>query len=166
MKVIELVQADITSLDVDCIVNAANISLLGGAGVDGAIHQAAGPELLEECKKLNGCNIGEVKMTKGYNLAAKFIIHTVGPVWRGAQKNELVNLKNCYLRSLKLAANNGLQSIAFPCISTGAYHFPKEIAAMIAIETVEEFLRYNKQLTKIVFCCFDDENYSVYKNSL
>jgi O-acetyl-ADP-ribose deacetylase (regulator of RNase III) len=166
MNRIELVQADITSLDVDCIVNAANSSLLGGGGVDGAIHAAAGPELLEECKTLNGCNVGEAKITKAYNLPSKFIIHTVGPVWRGAKKNEINNLRNCYLNSLRLAVKNGLESIAFPAISTGAFHFPKEIAAMVAIEAIEIYLRNNKQITKVVLCVFDDENYQVYKNSL
>ncbi|MGB5989640.1 MAG: O-acetyl-ADP-ribose deacetylase [Marinifilaceae bacterium] len=166
MKAIELIQADITSLEVDCIVNAANSSLLGGSGVDGAIHEAAGPELLEECKTLNGCEVGKVEITKGYNLPAKYVIHTVGPVWHGARKNEVNNLRNCYINSLRLAVKTGLESIAFPCISTGVYHFPKEIAAMVALEAVEAFLRNNKQIKKVIFCVFDDENYSVYKNSL
>ena len=163
---IELIQGDITKLEVDAIVNAANKSLLGGGGVDGAIHRAAGPELLEECRTLNGCETGEAKITKGYNLQALHVIHTVGPVWYRGINNEPQLLANCYKNSLELAVNNKLKTIAFPNISTGVYRFPKEIAASIAIRTVKDFLSKNKQILKVYFVCFDDENYNLYKERL
>lgn len=162
----ELIQGDITKLEVDAIVNAANKSLLGGGGVDGAIHRAAGPELLEECKTLNGCKTGQAKITKGYKLPARYVVHTVGPVWNGGKNNEVELLKNCYLNSLKLASRHGLSSIAFPNISTGVYHFPKDQAADIAISTVSDYLRQNESIEKVYFVCFDKENYEIYRKKL
>lgn len=163
---IALIQEDITSLSVDAIVNAANSKLAGGGGVDGAIHRVAGPELLEECKKLNGCQTGSAKITKAYNLPCKFVIHTVGPVWRGGNANESELLKTCYSTSLEIANNNNLTSIAFPNISTGIYGFPKKKAAQIAVDTVKDFLSKNKILQNVYFVCFDDENYGIYKQIL
>jgi O-acetyl-ADP-ribose deacetylase len=166
MSKIEVIQDDITKLEVDAIVNAANKSLLGGGGVDGAIHRAAGDELLEECKTLNGCETGEAKITKGYQLPAKFIIHTVGPVWHGGTNNEPELLANCYKNSLQRAVENNIKTIAFPNISTGVYAFPKDKAAQIAINTVSDFLKNNKKIEKVYFICFDNENYNLYKNIL
>jgi len=166
MAKIELIQDDITKLEVDAIVNAANKSLLGGGGVDGAIHRAAGSELLEECKTLNGCETGEAKITKGYHLPAKFVIHTVGPVWHGGQNNEYELLANCYNNSLKLALENNIKTIAFPNISTGVYGFPKDKAAKTALKTVTNFLNQHNQIKKVYFVCFDNENYSLYKELL
>ncbi|MFP4025276.1 MAG: O-acetyl-ADP-ribose deacetylase [Thiohalospira sp.] len=166
MSRIELIQDDITKLEVDAIVNAANKSLLGGGGVDGAIHRAAGSELLEECKTLNGCETGEAKITKGYHLPAKFVIHTVGPVWHGGTNNEPELLANCYKNSLKLAVEHNIKTIAFPNISTGIYGFPKDKAAQTAINTVSGFLKNNKMIKKVFFVCFDNENYNLYKNIL
>lgn len=163
MAEIEIIQGDITKLKVDSIVNAANTSLLGGGGVDGAIHRAAGPELLQECKTLNGCSTGNAKLTKGYFLPAKFVIHTVGPVWQNGNSGEIANLTSCYKQSLKIAIQNSLKSIAFPNISTGVYHFPKRRAAEIAISTVREFLKADLSIEKVIFCCFDSENYELYK---
>ena len=163
ISIIEIVKADITKLNVDAIVNAANSSLLGGGGVDGAIHRAAGPKLLEECKKLNGCKTGEAKITKGYNLQSKFVIHTVGPIWNGGNYNEDELLTNCYLNSLKLAVENKIKTIAFPAISTGVYGFPLERAAQIAIKTVKKFIQSDKSIEKIIFVCFDDRTYQTYK---
>jgi len=157
-----IIKGDITTLEVDAIVNAANKSLLGGGGVDGAIHRAAGKELLAECITLNGCETGKAKITNGYNLIAKHIIHTVGPVWHGSGNNEATLLASCYLESLQLAINNNLQSIAFPNISTGVYGFPKEQAALIAIESVKEFINKNKVDLKVIFCCFDEDNFKLY----
>jgi len=164
MEKIEIFRGDITKLNVDAIVNAANKTLLGGGGVDGAIHRAAGKELLEECRILNGCQTGEAKITKGYKLHAKFVIHTVGPVWYGGKNNETELLKNCYNNCLLLADSYELATIAFPNISTGVYRFPKEKAAKIAISTVQKFLENNQTIKKVVFAVFDEENYTLYKN--
>ena len=161
-----LLQDDITKLNVDAIVNAANRTLLGGGGVDGAIHRAAGSELLAECRLLNGCNTGDAKITKGYRLPAKFVIHTVGPVWHGGMHNEEKLLASCYRRSLELAAENGCADIAFPNVSTGIYHFPKERAAKIALETVSNFLAEHALPKKVYFVCFDAENHSIYEHLL
>jgi O-acetyl-ADP-ribose deacetylase (regulator of RNase III) len=163
---IELLQGDITQLDVDAIVNAANRSLLGGGGVDGAIHRAAGSGLLDECKSLNGCETGQAKITKGYQLRAKYVIHTVGPVWHGGNTNEDKLLASCYQQSLDLAKKNQAQSIAFPNISTGVYDFPKQRAAEIAIATVRDFLINNTNPESIIFCCFDQENFLLYQHLL
>lgn len=162
---IEIQQADITTLQVDAIVNAANSSLLGGGGVDGAIHKAAGKQLLEECRKLNGCPTGQAKITKGYNLNAKYIIHTVGPIWSGGYNNEAKLLAQCYSNSLRLALSNGdIKTMAFPNISTGVYGFPKGQAARIAIETTQKFLRETLYDLKVIFVTFDQENYKLYAN--
>lgn len=166
MSQIELIKADITSLKVDAIVNAANSSLLGGGGVDGAIHRAAGPGLLSECKTLGGCPVGDAKVTSAYNLLAKFVIHTVGPVWHGGTQNEEELLKNCYNNSLDIALHLKLRSIAFPNISTGVYRYPKDLAAEIAIRTVKEKLKASNEFEKVVFVAFDDENYDLYKTIL
>lgn len=166
MSTIELVMGDLTQMDVDAIVNAANETLLGGGGVDGAIHRAAGPQLLEECRTIGGCPTGEARITKGYNLKARYVIHTVGPVWRGGQHGETQLLRSAYLSSLKLAQQYGLKSIAFPNISTGVYHFPKQSAAQIAIRAVREFTAQNLLPERIVFVCFDEENYSIYNKLL
>ncbi len=166
MKRIKLHKGDITKLNVDAIVNAANTTLLGGGGVDGAIHRAAGPKLHEECKTLNGCATGEAKITKGYNLPAKFVIHTVGPVWNGGKYNEENLLAGCYKNSLKLAEENNITSIAFPAISTGVYRFPAELAARIAIREVKNFLVKNDTLAKVIFVCFDESTYKVYEKYL
>jgi O-acetyl-ADP-ribose deacetylase (regulator of RNase III) len=166
MNHIELNQGDITQLAVDAIVNAANPSLLGGGRVDGAIHRAAGPGLLEECKALKGCLTGDAKVTSGYNLPAKFVIHTVGPVWKGGSENEKQLLASCYRNSLRIASNMKLKSIAFPNISTGAYGFPKKLAAEIAIGTVREFLAEHQDIEKVVFSVFDEENHRIYRGLL
>lgn len=163
---IELYQGDITNLEVDAIVNAANKSLLGGGGVDGAIHKAAGPELKEEAKTLNGAETGEAKITKGYELPAKHVIHTVGPVYNDGTKGEDELLKNCYENSMDIAAENDVQTIAFPSISTGAYGYPMEEATKIAIETVQEKLKEHQDIEKVYFVSFSEEDYKVYENQL
>ena len=151
---IEIIEGDITRQNVDAIVNAANTILLGGGGVDGAIHRASGPKLLEECKTLLGCKTGEAKITKGYNLPAKFVIHIAGPIWNGGNRNEDELLANCYRNSLELAIKNNIKTIAFPAISTGVYRFPIERAAKIAISEVKNFLEKNKSIEKVIFVCF------------
>lgn len=161
---IKLLQGDITLLEVDVIVNAANNSLLGGGGVDGAIHRAAGAELLESCARLNGCETGKAKITNGFNLHAKKIIHTVGPIWKGGNSNEKDLLQNCYLESIKLASLNACDTIAFPNISTGIYGFPKLFAAEIAVSNVNIYLKSNPIPTKVIFICFDEENFQIYKS--
>ena len=158
---IEIITADITKLEVDAIVNAANCSLLGGGGVDGAIHRAAGRELLEACRKFNGCETGEARITPGFKLPAKFVIHTPGPVWHGGNHNEAEFLKNCYLNSLALAKENNCKTVACPCISTGVYHFTKEQAAQIAIETV--LSNITAPIEKVIFCCFFDSDAEIYR---
>lgn len=160
---IEIVEGDITRQQVDAIVNAANTSLRGGGGVDGAIHRAAGPELLEECIKIGGCPTGEARVTKGYRLPAKYVIHTVGPIWRGGASGEDQLLANCYRNSLKAAAELGVKSIAFPSISTGAYGFPMERATEIALKEVSEFLKKDEGIEKVVFVCFGKEAFRIYK---
>ncbi len=163
---IEIYKGDITKLHVDAIVNAANGTLLGGGGVDGAIHKAAGRQLLDECKKLGGCNTGDAKITKGYNLPAKFIIHTVGPVWFGGRNDEDEALTNCYKRSLELAVKNNIRTIAFPSISTGAYGFPVERAARIAINEVLDFLWNDESIEKITFVCYSQNDFEIYEQLL
>jgi O-acetyl-ADP-ribose deacetylase (regulator of RNase III) len=163
---IVLVEGDITTLHVDVVVNAANKSLLGGSGVDGAIHRAAGPLLLEACRILNGCETGRAKITKGYRLPAKFIIHAVGPVWQGGDSNEAELLAACYRSSLQLAIHNKCTSIAFPNISTGIFGYPKDMAATIAVNEVVAFLEEKVLLEKVIFCCFDTENFAIYNRIL
>ena len=163
---ISVVEGDITQLDVDAIVNAANTSLLGGGGVDGAIHRAAGPGLLEECRTLNGCATGDAKITKGYNLPAKHVIHTVGPVWRGGDRDEDELLASCYRKSLALATEHHVKSIAFPAISTGVYAFPLERATRIAVREVRAFLEENTLPERVVFACFGQEALETYRRVL
>lgn len=161
---IELIKGDITKIKADAIVNAANTTLLGGGGVDGAIHRAAGPQLLEECRKLGGCETGQAKITKGYNLPARYVIHTAGPVWRGGASGEERLLALCYRNSLELAKKYFLKSIAFPAISTGAYRFPVEKAAGIACEAVSAFLQDNPGLLdKVIFVLFSDKDFEIYE---
>jgi O-acetyl-ADP-ribose deacetylase (regulator of RNase III) len=161
-----VVKGDITAQPVDAVVNAANSTLLGGGGVDGAIHRAAGPELLEECRKLNGCATGQAKLTRGYRLAAKWVIHTVGPVWRGGRENEDQLLASCYLESLKLAEHHGIKKIAFPAISTGAYGFPPERAARIAVRVTRAFLTEHIAIEQVIFVCFGDEAFQCLHRAL
>lgn len=160
---LQVLQGDITKLDVDAIVNAANTSLMGGGGVDGAIHRAAGSDLVRECMTLNGCRTGEAKITKGYKLKARHVIHTVGPVWHGGGNGEPELLRSCYVNSLKLAAEHRLQSIAFPCISTGVYRFPADEAAKIAVQTVREFMNSPGSVQTVIFCCFSNADRERYE---
>jgi O-acetyl-ADP-ribose deacetylase (regulator of RNase III) len=163
---IELFLGDITTLDVDAIVNAANHTLLGGGGVDGAIHRAAGPMLKEECRRLGGCKTGEAKITKGYNLKARYVIHTVGPVYSDGRHNEPELLRNCYVNSLRLARENGIKTIAFPSISTGAYGYPIREAAPIAIGSVIDFLKTDNTIQKVIFALFSQTDYDIYSKEL
>ena len=154
---IRTILGDITKQNVDAIVNAANTSLLGGGGVDGAIHRAAGPDLLKECRTLNGCRTGEAKITKGYKLPAKYVIHTPGPVWHGGSKNEPELLASCYRSCLTLAVENGCKTVDFPSISTGVYHFPLEKASVIAINTIADFLKQHPEIERVRMVCFDEK---------
>ena len=167
MASIEIIKGDITKTHCDVIVNAANSSLLGGGGVDGAIHRNGGAKILEECRKIiakqGGCKTGEAVITTAGNLPAKFVIHTVGPVWNGGSNNEIEKLSNCYINSLKLAVENGCKTIAFPNISTGIYKFPKDLAAQIAKKTVQDYLQ-ETEIEKVTFVCFDEENYNLYQD--
>ena len=163
---IGLARGDITKLDVDAIVNAANTTLLGGGGVDGAIHRAAGPELVVECRTIGGCRPGEAKITCGYNLPARFIIHTVGPVWRGGGRGEAEVLASCYRNSLQLAVGNGIKTIAFPAISCGAYRYPVSEASQIAVETTREFLANSDKIDKLIFVVATDEIFAAYRRLL
>jgi len=163
---LELALGDITKQRVDAVVNAANTSLLGGGGVDGAIHRAAGPKLLEECRKIGGCPTGEARITRAYDLSAKFVIHTVGPIWRGGTRDEDALLRNCYSNSLRLAAQYDVRSIAFPSISTGAYGFPIEAAAQIALHTVREGITVPMALERVMFVCFSKSDYAIYEHKL
>jgi O-acetyl-ADP-ribose deacetylase (regulator of RNase III) len=164
MSTIRLVRGDIVTLEVDAIVNAANSTLLAGGGVDGAIHYAAGPELLNACRKLGGCPTGQARITPGFRLRAKWIIHTVGPVWKGGEKGESALLASCYRESLNLAAAHSIETIAFPAISTGAYAYPIKLATAVAVREVKEFDRDSP--TEVVFCCYSGEDYAVYKRVL
>lgn len=162
---VDIVQGDITRQKVDAIVNAANNSLLGGGGVDGAIHRAAGPELLEECRKLNGCPTGEAKITEGYRLPARWIIHTVGPVWHGGNRGEAQLLASCYRNSLKVSQQRPIHSIAFPSISTGIYGYPIESACQIALKEIKHFLEGNSSVRKVMVVCFDKHTYRCYQDA-
>jgi O-acetyl-ADP-ribose deacetylase (regulator of RNase III) len=163
---IDIVRGDITKLDVDAIVNAANTSLLGGGGVDGAIHRAAGPELLQECHTLGGCRPGEAKITRGYKLPARFVIHAVGPVWSGGNRGEAETLANCYRNSLSVALEHKIKTIAFPAISCGAYRYPIKDAARIAVQTTRDFLSGNDKIDKVIFVLATDEIFAAYQQLL
>ena len=166
MGKIEIIQGDITKQAADAIVNAANCSLLGGGGVDGAIHRAAGPELLEECRTLNGCRTGEAKITKGYRLPAKYVIHTPGPIWHGGNSGEAELLASCYRSCLTLAEEHGCKTVDFPSISTGVYHFPLDRAAAVAIGTISDFLKAHSDIERVRMVCFDHRTYEMYSNAL
>ncbi len=166
MSILKIVHGDITTLKVDAIVNAANTTLLGGGGVDGAIHRIAGPGLIEECRTLKGCPTGQAKITSAYNLPSKFVIHSVGPIWKGGDFSEELLLISSYQNPLRIASNIKLQSIAFPNISTGIYGYPKELAARTAIKAVREALKNYGTIEKVVFCIYDDENLQIYRREL
>ena len=164
--IINIIKGDITKQSTDAIANAANTSLLGGGGVDGAIHRAAGPELLEECRTLGGCKTGEAKITGGYNLPAKYVIHTPGPIWQDGKHNEPELLRSCYQNCLKLAAEKGCETVAFPSISTGVYRFPLEQAAAIAIDTIKGFANPGEVIKTVTMVCFDERTMEAYKSAL